>query len=195
MTVISAPVRYAGSNATLMPKLLALVPRHTRYVSVFGGSGSDILNKPASRWETWNDLDGHLFNLFSVLKDPKRRKELIGLVCLTAYCREEFRNARTVLHDPASDPVRRAWATVVTGNQVRAGVHFATASDTQWANFRLPSHTLQWPPAARPGAGRRPVPQRRRRKPGVGAGVRQVRRAEHPLLLRPALRPLDAGRA
>lgn len=145
MTVISAPVRYAGSKATLMPKLLALVPRHTRYVSVFGGSGSDILNKPVSRWETWNDLDGHLFNLFSVLKNPAQREELLGLVCLTAYSREEFRNARTVLHDPASDPVRRAWATVVVGNQVRAGVHFATASDTQWANFRLPSHTIQWP--------------------------------------------------
>ena len=145
MTVISAPVRYAGSKATLMAKLLTLVPRHSRYVSVFGGSGADILNKPVSRWETWNDLDGHLFNLFTVLKDPKSRKELIGLVCLTAYSREEFRAARRELHDPASDPVRRAWATVVTGNQVRAGVHFAVASDAQWASFRLPSHTLQWP--------------------------------------------------
>jgi DNA adenine methylase len=129
----------------MMPNLVNLIPKHTRYVSVFGGSGADILNKPVSRSETWNDLDGHLFNLFSVLKKPKQRKELVGLICLTTYSRQEFREAQKVLHDPASDPVRRAWATVVTGNQIRAGVHFTKQSPSQWGYFRLPSHTLRWP--------------------------------------------------
>ena len=145
MSRISAPVRYAGSKATLMPRLLGLMPRHSMYVSVFGGSGADILNKPASRWETWNDLDGHLHNLFSVLKDPPQRDELVGLVCLTTYSRGEYRAALAALRDPASGPVRRAWATVVAGNQARAGVHFSAATPAQWACFRLPCRTLQWP--------------------------------------------------
>ena len=145
MGLISAPIRYAGSKARLVPKLLELMPCHTRYVSVFGGTGADILNKPVSKFETWNDLDGHLFNLFSVLKNPKQRKELIGLICLTTYSRREFAEAQKVLQDPASNPVRRAWATVAAGNQVRCGVHFTTKLLCQWGRFRLPGHTLQWP--------------------------------------------------
>jgi DNA adenine methylase len=128
-----------------MPKLLELLPKHTRYVSVFGGTGADILNKPVSGSETWNDLCGHLYNLFSVLKRPKQRKELIDLVLHTMYSRREFTDAQKVLHDPASDAVRRAWATVVAGNQVRAGGHFTTRLASQWGYFRLPSHTLRWP--------------------------------------------------
>jgi DNA adenine methylase len=145
MTIISAPIRYAGSKAMLMPKLLDLLPAHTRYVSVFGGSGADILNKPMSKYETWNDLDGHLFNLFSVLKHPMQRKELVGLICMTTYSRREFTEAQKVLHDPNTDAVQRAWATVVTGNQMLAGVHFTRKLASQWAYFRLPSHTLRWP--------------------------------------------------
>lgn len=146
MPVISAPVRYAGSKARLMPKLLELLPwNHLRYVSVFGGSGADILNKPVSKYETWNDKDEHLHNLFSVLKDPEREKQLVGLVLKTMYSRQEYRHAQQVLHDPAANPVRLAWATVVTANQGRAGVHFTTRRASQWAWFRVNNHTLTWP--------------------------------------------------
>lgn len=145
MKTLSAPIKYAGSKSTLMSKLVNLIPKHTRYVSVFGGSGADILSKPVSMSETWNDLDGQLFNLFSVLKHPMQRKELVGLICMTSYSRREFQEAQKVLHAPATDAVRRAWATVVTGNQVRAGTHFSTTLASCWAYFRLPSHSLRWP--------------------------------------------------
>lgn len=128
-----------------MPKLYELMPRHTRYVSVFGGSGADILNKPISRSETWNDLDDRLHNFFSVLKRPKERKQLFDLVLHTMHSRKEFTEAQRVLHDPASSPVQRAWATVVTGNQGRAGVHFSNESPSQWSYYRLPNLTLRWP--------------------------------------------------
>lgn len=145
MKSFGLPIRYAGSKTRLMSRLMDLIPKHVRYVSVFGGSGADILNKPVSMSETWNDLDGHLFNFFSVLKHPMQRKELIGRICMTSYSRREFQEAQKVLVDPKSDSVDRAWATVVTGNQVRAGVHFATARPSQWGYFRLPSHTQRWP--------------------------------------------------
>lgn len=44
-----------------MPRLIGIFPNHDHYVSVFGGSGADILGKPRSRLESYNDLDGHLF--------------------------------------------------------------------------------------------------------------------------------------
>lgn len=145
MRSFAAPIRYAGSKTMLMSKLVNLIPQHTRYVSVFGGSGADILNKPVSMSETWNDLDGHLHNLFTVLKHPMQRKELVGLICLTTYSRREYQQAQKVLHDPMSDAVDRAWATVVAGNQVRAGTHFTTKLASSWSYFRLPSHSLRWP--------------------------------------------------
>jgi site-specific DNA-adenine methylase len=41
MSRISAPIRYAGSKASLMSKLVGLLPQHTHYISVFGGTGAD----------------------------------------------------------------------------------------------------------------------------------------------------------
>jgi DNA adenine methylase len=64
---------------------------------------------------------------------------------MTTYSRKEFSQAQRVLHDPASDPVWRAWATVVAGNQMRAGVHFTSKLASQWGYFRVTNHTLPWP--------------------------------------------------
>ena len=52
----------------MMPALVRLFPHHEHFVSVFGGSGADILGKPRSRLESFNDLDGQVYNLFCLLQ-------------------------------------------------------------------------------------------------------------------------------
>jgi site-specific DNA-adenine methylase len=61
----------------LMPTLVSLFPDHDHYVSVFGGEGADVLCKKASKLETFNDRDGHIYKLFSVLTDEDACKELL----------------------------------------------------------------------------------------------------------------------
>jgi len=60
---------YLGGKQALVPKLLPLIPEHVCYAEVFGGAGSLLLNKPPSKIEVWNDLDGELVNLFEVIRD------------------------------------------------------------------------------------------------------------------------------
>lgn len=48
-----------------------MMPPHTRYVEVFGGSGELLLNKPRSKEEVYNDANGNLVNLFMQVRDHK----------------------------------------------------------------------------------------------------------------------------
>jgi len=99
---------YLGGKQALVPKLLALVPEHTCYVEVFGGAGSLLLNKPPSKIEAWNDLDGELVNLFEVIRDDvdaflKRADFLL-------YSRELYQRWQTDLENgrQPEDRVERA---------------------------------------------------------------------------------------
>lgn len=104
--------KYPGSKVTVMKKLLPYLPKHHHYISVFGGSAADILGKPPSKLETYNDLDGNLTNVFRILKHPSQRSLLCLLVEDTLPSRLEFVDAIRVLSDD-DDPVWRAWAYLV----------------------------------------------------------------------------------
>ena len=58
-------LRYPGSKWRLMPNIIRMVAPHHHFVVLFGGSGSDILRKPPSPLETFNDLDGGIYRPFS----------------------------------------------------------------------------------------------------------------------------------
>ncbi len=145
MTRITAPIRYAGSKLRLMSRLIPMIPKHQRYVSVFGGSAADLMVKPRSQAETWNDLDDRLHNLFSVLKHPRRFQELGRLVRLTLYSRSEFEAAVQILRDNRAGPVRRAWATLVVANQCIAGVPLSLARPSSWGALKVPRPPARWP--------------------------------------------------
>lgn len=96
-------LRYLGSKWRLAPWILEHFPPHEIYVEPCGGAAAVLLQKPASRVEVYNDIDGDLVNLFAVLRSPDAG-ELIRQVALTPYASAEYRLA----HLPAGEPIERA---------------------------------------------------------------------------------------
>jgi DNA adenine methylase len=102
-------LRYHGGKWALAPWLISLFPPHQIYVEPFGGAASVLLRKPRSKIEVYNDLDSEVVELFQILRDPKCADELIRLLDLTPFGREEFERA----YDPAETPVERSRRLIV----------------------------------------------------------------------------------
>jgi DNA adenine methylase len=80
---------YIGGKYYMLRYILSLIPEHSVYVEVFGGSGKVLLNKEPSKIEVWNDYDRKLANLFHVVvfKFGEFYEKVVGLV----YSRELYR--------------------------------------------------------------------------------------------------------
>ncbi len=118
---------------TLAPHL----PRHDHFVSVFGGSGAEILAKPPSKLESWNDLSWDHWNFFHVLQT--RPYELAWRLYLTPYAQWAFEEAFDTLHGGSTDPLDRAVAFCVVGNQCHAGYSPTAVGKGQWG-YAIHSH-------------------------------------------------------
>jgi len=95
---------YIGGKFNLLKALLPLIPEHRIYVEVFGGAANLLLNKPPSPVEVYNDIDGELVNLFSVVRD--RRDEFVERFKLILYSRGIYNKW---MDEPLpQDPVERA---------------------------------------------------------------------------------------
>lgn len=77
-----------GGKWFLLKALIPLVPPHRTYVEVFGGGAYLLLNKPPSKVEVYNDIDGELVNLFLVVRDHPG--EFIRHVASLPYSREVY---------------------------------------------------------------------------------------------------------
>ena len=119
---ITRPIlRYHGGKWMLAPWILSHLPDHKIYTESFGGGASVLLRKKRSYDEVYNDLDGEIVNLFRVMRNPSQARELLRLVTLTPYAREEFE--ASYLAD--GDPIEQARRTV-TRSFMGFGAH-ATA--------------------------------------------------------------------
>ena len=141
-------LRYHGGKWRLAPWLIQHFPAHKTYTEVYGGGASVLLRKPRSYAEIYNDLDGEIVNLFRVLRNPAQARELVRLVTLTPYAREEFDLAW--LTD--GDTVEQARRTLLRSH---AG-HSSSGATGQWrTGFRgnvtrsatVPAHDWQGLPA------------------------------------------------
>ena len=99
-------LRYHGGKLRLAPWIIQRFPPHRVYTEVCGGAGSVLLQKPRSYAEVYNDLDGEICNLFRVLRNPTQARELVRLVSLTPYAREEFELAWLTDGDPVEQARR-----------------------------------------------------------------------------------------
>ena len=135
---------YVGAKKRWMPQWTPLFAPHTLYCSVFGGAGSDILFKPPSKVEVFNDLDHDLTNLFRVIREESRA--LIRLVESTpARSRPTYEEALAVLGSAASGSVDRAWAFLVIANQSYRSRHPRLQTASGYAGLRTHSRCIeQW---------------------------------------------------
>lgn len=79
---------YYGGKFFLIAAIVAMMPVHTAYVEVFGGSASILLDKKPSKVEVYNDINKEIVNFFYVLRNYPN--ELIKRLNSTPYSRDEF---------------------------------------------------------------------------------------------------------
>lgn len=108
-TKMKPPLTYYGGKQTLAPLIISLIPEHILYGEPFTGGGAVFFNKEPSASEVINDTNGELMNFYKVVKQDFG--ELQKMIARTLHCRNSFRQAEVVYHNPdLFDEVRRAWA-------------------------------------------------------------------------------------
>ena len=92
MTTMPAPIlRYPGAKWRLTPWLHQFTPHVDQVVDVYGGSGAFCLTLPYTPPHVvYNDLNGDLLNLFTVLRNPITRTQLCEAICFTLWSRAEY---------------------------------------------------------------------------------------------------------
>ncbi|HSA47923.1 MAG TPA: DNA adenine methylase [Candidatus Competibacteraceae bacterium] len=121
-----------GGKFSHLDWLLPLLPICHHYCEPFSGSGAVLLNREPSPIETYNDIDGEVVNFFRVLRD--RQEELIRVIALTPFSREEYHEAIYGDANQISD-VERARRFYIRARQTRTGLA-QTASLGRWANCK-----------------------------------------------------------
>ena len=134
MNKIKRPIlRYHGGKWRLALWIISHFPQHRFYIEPFGGAASILLRKPRSFSEVYNDIDGDLVNLLSVLRDTDNRTSLIESLKLTPFSRDEFELAR----EKVRDPIENARRTVVRSFM---GFGSAATNKNHSTGFRSKSH-------------------------------------------------------
>lgn len=133
-------IRWHGGKFMLAGKILPFFPRHNLYTEAYGGGASLLLRKPRSKGEIYNDLDQTLVHLFRVLRNPAQAAELIRLLTITPYSREEFRAA----YKPTDDEVEAARRTIVRsymgyGSDGTSGKYSTGFRATVTSHLKLPA--------------------------------------------------------
>ncbi len=128
-------INYFGGKGRYLDFLLPLFPEHINYLESFCGSAAAFLNKKPSPVETIADADKRLISFFRVLRDPVQSAELIRVLNLTLYSRDEFLLANTVSIDHIED-ARRYFVRAI---QSFAGQTDATKRQNSWRSTKQES--------------------------------------------------------
>lgn len=83
-------LRYPGGKWKAAKWIIQNFPIHTTYVEVFGGGASVLLQKQKSRTEVYNDINQGVVNVFQVMRDVEKSKELMRLLDLTPFAYDEY---------------------------------------------------------------------------------------------------------
>lgn len=101
--------------------IVGLMCPHRVYVEPFGGAASVLLQKPRVYAEIYNDLDEQIVTVFRMLRE--RPEDLLRVLYLTPFSREEFRQAWELALDDDLETARRVL--------IRASMGFGSAAATE----------------------------------------------------------------
>ncbi len=120
-------LRYHGGKYRLAPRLIKIFPPHRVYTEAFGGGASVLMQKPRSYAEIYNDLDGEVVNVFRVLQNRRKARNLEQLLRLTPFARKEF----LLGYKRGQTDVERARRTII-----RSFMGFGSDSISRMTGFR-----------------------------------------------------------
>lgn len=89
----------------LAPWIIEHFPAHRYYTEAYGGAASVLIRKQRSEVEVYNDLDVDVVGLMRILRDRAQAAELLRLIRLTPFSRDEF---ELTYQEPSADPIERA---------------------------------------------------------------------------------------
>jgi len=98
-------LHYPGGKKRIASWIIGNMPEHHSYLDPYFGGGAVLFEKPPSRIETVNDLDGDVVNFFRVIQNPESCQELQHWLTYTPYSRQVYEE--TFQEEPQS-PVERA---------------------------------------------------------------------------------------
>jgi len=109
--LFNVPFGWLGSKATMLDVILPNIPEHKYYVEPFCGTAIVYLHKSPAKINTLNDIDSNIVNLFRVLQDREKTKELLRRLRYTPWAKAEYKKACLLLSSGRElDDVTRAWA-------------------------------------------------------------------------------------
>jgi DNA adenine methylase len=133
-------IKYPGSKKRISPWIVGQFPDNYPdmvYLEPYFGSGSVFFEKKPSAVETINDIDGEVINLFKQIRD--RQDELIRLISLTPWSRQEYDNAFSECDNDLEKARRflvRSWLSRGgCGNLYHNGVRFDKKYNGHKSNF------------------------------------------------------------
>lgn len=123
---------WMGGKNRIRDKIVPYTVGASLYVEPFAGALNVLLARPCKGMEVVNDRDERIVNFYRVLQDDLLRDRLLQKLKYTPYARSEFGRALTVLRDPASSSVDRAWAFFVAQNQGISGGGCNASNENNW---------------------------------------------------------------
>ena len=143
-----SPFRWFGGKSKHAERILSFLPSGRVYVEPFCGAASLFWQKEPHPVEVLNDLHSEIVNLFRVLQDPEKVKELEYRIHWTLYSREEFVKALRMEDQEGISDIDRAWAFYVRQNQGFGG---EANSEGNWGRVLLAKKWPKRPPHGSPG--------------------------------------------
>jgi DNA adenine methylase len=110
---MNAILKYPGGKWSIARWIVSFFQDHKVYLEPYAGSAAVFFGKNPVNYETLNDVDGRIYNLFKVLRE--KPGELAALLEMTPFSRREFDE----IQEPVSGEQIR-----LTGNDVEDARRF-----------------------------------------------------------------------